>query len=426
MTDPQFAASTRRESVFRVSVIGVFVAVTLTWLVSGLFEAPLVPDNFTNSYSGSPGGHQALVTLMRQNGRSVRSSATGLHLPALDASSGDTLMLLEPRPRFMDEYSAEVEQLFTDVREVHSSVVLALPKRAYESAYEDEQGQLVLRESIHPMSEKRALLARTGLQRWFSLEYDTRERVAVRAEGPNSRRTADCEFHEPVQVLRPTFDMRNIPAELDVIARTDRNDVIAVRWRVDPSERYGGLVLVSDPDLFANKWLGEQGMADAAMLMLDFAPPNGAVIVDELLHGFGADASLEYLAATPPGLWLSLSVFLLLALFGWRQATVLRPVAAEMPDRASRRYAIEGLARMLRRVGDHIGAARRIQRRSIPVLDESIVTVHEAGKVLPVAMARVSGRMTLRGADQEEQLISVAREIAEQKRTGQAADIHTL
>jgi hypothetical protein len=417
-TAADFSKATRRETILRVSVIGLFIGVTLVWLIAGVFQVPLTPDNFTNSYSASPGGHKAFVRLLKDNGREVRADVGRLALPAYTLNDGATRMLLEPRGRYMAEYEGEVEGLLNDAQRIHSSVVLVLPKREYSVEHIADDDKLVLREEVYRPGDHQRLMTESGFDRWFRVARDQRSSVDVLGDGPVSRRRVECTIDEPVQVLRPLIALNDLPDNVEVIARTDRNDVIAVRLRVDPTEQRGGFILVSDPDMVSNAWLGREGMADMAMLMLDAAPPRGEIVIDELLHGFGEDASLEYLAATPPGLWVSLSVLLLLGVFAWRQGTVLRPIAAEAQDRAARRYAIEGLGRMLERNGSHMEAVQRIIKRSALVLGDSGVTVQEAGKGTSVLRAG-EGRVRLEGETSGERLVNIARRVSEQKRSGE-------
>ncbi len=414
MSEPAPQANpVRRETIFRVVMVGAFIVTTVIWLVVGIFDAPLVPDNFTNSHSGSPGGHHAFVELLKENGRTVRREAVRLELPEYDAYKGATLMILEPRPEFVDEYPGELENLLKDARDMPSSVVLALPKRAYYPEYEDENGDLVLTEVIFPPDFVDELMRQSGFDRWFKVGHDRRDKVPVLSIENGADRQVSTEIHHPVQVLRPRSELSDLPATVEIIAATDRGDAIAVRLR-------GGLVLVSDPDMFSNRFLGEPGMADLALAMLRGAPPKGEIVIDEALHGFGADSSLEYLAATPPGLWVTLSVVLVMLLFGWRQATVLRPIDAEVQDRAERRYAIEGLARMMERTGAHDEAARRIVRRSWLVLGQGVAQVQGAGKATTAIRKGRTGRVVrMSGASSEEKLVNIARRVAHQKRSGE-------
>lgn len=406
---------------FRVVMVGAFIVTTVVWLVVGIFDAPLVPDNFTNSHSGSPGGHHAFVELLKENDRTVRREAARLELPEYDSYSGATLMILEPRPEFVAEYPGELENLLKDARNRPSSVVLALPKRAYYPEYEDENGDLVLTEVIFPSDFIDELMRQSGFDRWFKVGHDRRDMVSTYSIPTDTSRQITTQIHHPVQVLRPLRGgLSDLPANVQVIAKTDRDDVIAVRLRSENDYGRGGLVLVSDPDMFTNRFLNEPGMADLSMTVLRDTPPKGEIVIDEALHGFGADSSLEYLAATPPGLWVTLSVILVMLLFGWRQATVLRPIDAEVQDRAERRYAIEGLARMMERTRAHDDAARRIVRRSWLVLGQGAAQVQGAGKATTAIRKGRTGRIVkMSGESSEEKLVNIARRVAMQKRTGE-------
>lgn len=418
MSDAPERDGARRETIFRVVLTGTFLLAAAVWLIAGVFDVLLVSDNFTNSHSGSPGGHHAFVALLRENGREVRRSSTTLEIPEFDDYSGDTLMILEPRPEFMEEYPGELEGVLKDARSRSSSVLLALPKRSYHAAGE-EGDDLVLHEYIFPPEFLDELAGHSGVNRWFRVEHDVRETVPVTFEAGSSGRTWDTRLSSPVQVLVPRSDLADLPPTVKVLAWTDRGDAVAVRLRVNEYERRGGLIVVSDPDVFSNRFLAEPGMAASALSLLDSAPPGGAIIIDEAMHGFGADASVEYLAATPPGLWVTLSVFAALLLYGWRQATVLRPREAETSDRAERRFAIEGLARMMQRVGDHNEAARRIVRRSRLVLGQGGAQVQGAGRSTTVIKGRTGKILRMSEGNSEERLVAVARRVAHQKRTGE-------
>lgn len=418
MSDTPQPDSSRRETIVRVALGGAFALAAVIWLIMGIFDAPLVPDNFTNSHSSSPGGHHAYVELLRQNGREVRRTAGNLEIPEFDAYDGDTLMILEPRPEYSAEYPGELEGLLEEARKRQCSVVLALPKRSYE-AVRDEEGVLILNEYIFPPAFLDELVESTGVGRWFRLEHDAREEVPATFEGADSGRLVQTTAYSPVQVLVPSVDLDDLPPNIEVLAWTDRGDALAVRVRSSEFDRRGGLIVVSDPDVFSNRFLAQPGMAEAAVLLLEPLPVGGAIIIDEAMHGFGADASVEYLAATPPGLWITLSVFAAMILYGWRQATVLRPRQAEQGDRAERRFAIEGLARMMQRVGDNNEAARRILRRSRLVLGQGATQVQGAGQSTAIIKGRTGRILRMTEGNSEERLLAVARRVAHQKRTGE-------
>lgn len=411
MTSPDHARESRRETLFRVCVIAVCTLLTGTAIVVYALEDPITPDNYTNSHTGAPGGHKAFVELLRESGREVRREAVRLTLPEYNDWTGDTLVLLEPRPTFVDDFESELEALLEQAAETHSSVVLVLPKRRY-TALREEDGERVLRESIHPLHDAQRLLAMTGLNDVLRVARDLSDNV--RAYAGNE----ECSLHEPVQVLRRLDSAAAWPGNLQEVAVTESGDILAVRLVPDPGRTHGGLIVVSDPDFFSNRFLSEPGVADMAMEMLSFAPPHGAIVIDEKLHGFGADTSIAYLAFTTPGLWVTLSVLLALAVFGWRQGTVLRPQSAELQDRDARLYAIEGLARLMERAGQHGDALRRIVRRSRIVLGQGQVQSHEAGR--GAARLPDTGRISITGSTSEDQLVNIARKVAARKRAGES------
>jgi hypothetical protein len=414
MNAPDHIAIARREQRFRLLLLGLCGAVIVTWMIVGLFHAPKRPDRFTNSYSGSPGGHLALVELLRDNGRQVRRDAARLQLPEFDSSSGDTLLLLEPGPDFVEAFASEVSSLFEDARKRHSSLIVALPKRHYESVRLDEDGSVVLTEYLHPLADVNSVLAATGFDRWFRVHREDREQTAVTGRIPHTWRDVDSQLHDVAQVLRPLTPGMSLPANMEVFVGTQQGDIIAVRFGVNEYESLGGLILISDPDMFANRYIAEPGMANLAMLMFERTPTRGTIIIDEALHGFAVDSSLGYLASRPPGLWVSLSVLLLLLVFAWRQATVMRPRSALPQDRDARLYAIEGLARLMERAARHRDAALRILRRS--ALAKDSVLSSEAGKA---GASLVQPRITSMGAagvSEVDQLMIVARRVAAHKR----------
>ena len=121
----------RRETLVRGALMAAIGSVAVIYFVVSVFRPPLKADNFTNSYSTSPGGHFALVELLRENKREVRTVNKSLRPPEDQYNETDTLTLLEPGPQYVEHYSSEFEELFDLARERYSSVMLVLPKRHY-------------------------------------------------------------------------------------------------------------------------------------------------------------------------------------------------------------------------------------------------------------------------------------------------------
>ncbi|MBZ0137446.1 MAG: hypothetical protein K8I27_13850 [Planctomycetes bacterium] len=406
----------KREERLRLVLVGVFTAmfmgVLVVYFVLAIFDTPLKPDNFTNSYSTSPAGHSALVELLRENGREVKPRSGNLRAPEDNGPDTETLVMLEPGAEFVSEYREEFSNLFSSARQEHTSVVLVLPKRDYELAEpQPEDGAVVLWESVHPVEVVRGVLEDTGFDKWLTLDRLEEAQGVVWRDG-----TARVEVSAPVQVFRANSGWGD---ELEVLAETESGDAVVVRWRGDRWETSGGVILVSDPDFLSNRFISSAGAGEFGMKIFGETPKRGPILIDEDLHGFSADADLEYLAATPPGLWVTLSAMALLLVFAWRQATVLRPLSAEPQDRQARKYAIEGLARMMERTGEHDSAARRIMKRSRFVLGTGAAQVQGAGSTGVIQKGRTGKITRLYGGTSEERLIAIAAKVAHQKRTGE-------
>ncbi|MCA8945228.1 MAG: hypothetical protein KDB29_03300 [Planctomycetes bacterium] len=418
---------TRRETLVRALLLGGIGSIVVIYFIVAVFRPPLQADNFTNSFSTSPGGHSALVELLRANKREVSVVNQRLSPPADDGRRTETLALLEPGAEYVEHYSAEFETLFARSREEYTSVMLVLPKRHYragEPAEDDpeaSEGEVLLWEEIVPIGSVREIWERTGFDRW--LEFGRTDSNGTLSWNTSAGETElDVELEEPAQYFSWRETERDIPDEFEVLLVNENGDPVAVRYVPDYWQDTGGVLLVADGDIFTNRFITKPGAATMLMRLFEYTPKDGPILIDEDLHGFSTDASFEYLAATPPGLWLTLSVFMLLGVFGWRQATVLRPLSAEPQDRQARKFSIDGLARMMERARDHHTAYRRLVKRSRLVLGSGGVQVQGAGMAAGTSVIQKgkTGRVTrIQGGTDEERLINAARKIAHQVRTGE-------
>lgn len=417
----------RRESVFRWSLLVIFGLIALAWLLRGVFEEARVPDNYTNGFSGSPGGHRALVELLEQNRRDVRVKGAVLNLPEFDWQKGDTLVLLEPRPAYLDEFEDDTRELFEQSRQRACSLVFAFPKRFYQFDYTDEDGTEVVNEGLYSRQSVQRVISLTGFGDILDIQR-TKGGATLRANKnqPNAE-TVQFEIPEPVQTFvwkRPLQRLEH-SREPEVLLETDQGEPVAIRLFPKHNAEQGGVVLISDPDLLGNRWLGRTGAATLSLLLFRRTPQQGTLVFDETLHGFSSEADLENLALTPPGLWVTLSVFALLALFAWRQATVLRPAAAEAQDRQSRLYAVDGMARMMLRARDHHAAYRALMRRSNMVLGHNPTSIMGEGGSGSGGDTQMLKRGTGRvrhvpGDNDEERLVYAAARVADMMRRGEA------
>lgn len=410
VADPQLLL--RRERRFRFALMAVMAAILVAWMVLGVVKPPAQPDNYTNGYSYSPGGHAALIQLLKQNGRSTRVAVGDLRLPAFDDSSGNTLVLLEPRPEFVDEHEEVLKRLFVEALARPCSLVVALPKRFY-NPEDPDSGIEVISEHDYDKHQVTRLLQVAGLDELLDVE---RSEDPVVCSPESAPQRWSFEVPQPAQV----FVFKKSPARWDhsrppeVLLASQHGEPIAIRVFGRSSRSRGGLVLVSDPDMFSNRWLGVPGAARTALHVFAQTPPAGELIFEETLHGFSTDASVEYLALTPPGLWVTLSLLLLLGLFGWREATVLRPMQSEAQDRRARLYAVDGLARMMLRTRDHGAAYRALMRRAGLALGQDSATVMAQGTSGSTGTRRRdTGRIRhAAGADEEQRLVNAAAMLA--------------
>lgn len=401
-------------------MIGVMVLAVLATLLNGALSEPSVRENFTNSRSHSPGGHSALVQLLMKDGYKVES--TTARLDRLDDEffkrGGQTLALLEPSQTHVREHWPELSALFGDERK--ANIILALPKRRYAHAY-TEDGQVVLHESIVSVAECRELLKLAGLD--DELEFN-------RVNSTAALRSV-ASMHEVQRTgsdgILQFFRLRNLSALREkwfdpqsgtkplvqvLIEDADANPV-ALRF----NER--NLVVLADPDILSNRFIGE---GDAAALAKAVMAAGGTrkLAIDETMHGLSAPVSLEYLAVRPPALWALLSLLLLLGVFYWREATVLRPAQAESETRRSRALVIEGVARLMARARDFGHAAQALLKRAPFALQSSRTRVHAAGMAgssvtgLPRELEQRLNAIRYAGGT-EEGLVQVAQAVARLK-----------
>lgn len=389
---------TARESSLRFLLLGVVGALSLIWLLTAVLESPSKPDNFTNSYSGSPGGHLALHTLIDESGRDVQRTSKRLTLPTYDGwSDSGTLAILEPRVEHIAEFDDELPDLIKDWEEDGGNLLIVMPKRFYyQSDQESEDGSRLLVEHWIPISDVNDVIEFSRVDDRLGVKRTDTKRQTLNAFPPSDMRvdgygnrpslaeyTMGDEYEaKPWRSVKwktalQYFFMVNdeIDAHYTVLWRTSLGQPVAIEREHDMGQ--GRMILVSDPDLFTNRYLGRDGAGDSVMLIFDRFSRSGPVTFDEALHGFYAEPSLEYTATRPPWLWITLAALLVLGVIGWRQATVVRPIPDREHDRRSRTYAIEGLARFMYRARGHHAAGRKLLRLGERLNGDS-VDVHAA------------------------------------------------
>lgn len=424
------APTSRRESIFRWSLLGIALVITAGWMIKAALASPVQPDNYTNGYSRSPGGHHALIDLLEKNRRDVRVRAVSLKLPDYEPD-GETLVLLEPRTGHVDDFRDQFKLLFKEAHDRPCSLVFAFPKRYYEFEHVDDADTEVISEHLYGRSEIRQLLELSGLDDYLDVERDPEGgKVGIPEDGALVDAGAErVTLLSAFDVPRPlqTFRFKRDPSSLGhsqaptVLLVDDQNRPVAVHLFPKHPGQAGGIILLSDPDLLSNRWLDKPGAAALAMQMFK-QTAGGSLVFEETLHGFSADADIEYLAMTPPGLWITLSLVLLMALFGWREVTVVRPIASEAQDRQARIYAVDGMARMMQRARDTGSAYFALMRRARLVLGRDPTSVMAEGRSETGVMEKgKTGRIRHPpGDDDEGRLVNAAARVSHMMRTGES------
>ena len=402
----------RRESRIRWVLLGLIVAGTIVWMLAGVFQTPLKPDSFTNSRSYSPGGHRALLAMLRDRGYVVQEGFARLRVPE---KTNETLVLLEPRPAYVEANPEEFQEAFTTSVFSSGSVLLVLPKRVYRrDGLRTPEGDIPLTWYFLSLAEIQQVLNTAGFGDTLQLRQLEGKTEIVTRDG-----TLGCQVDDLT-----VFEAE--PGRLDeyqVLLRTRAGKPVALRVQDSGYvEDSSAIVLVSDPDIFSNRYIGRDGAASIVLALFDQAAHGGRLTIDESMHGLATHASLEYLALSPPGIWVTLSLSLLLLLFGWRESTVLRPVAALDDSRRERGYSIEGLARIMRRARDYPAATNNLLRRARIVLGIGAAHVRTSGlpgsstSILSPRQRSALVSMQDKGGASAERLIEVAREVSRLRR----------
>ncbi|MHC4840064.1 MAG: DUF4350 domain-containing protein [Planctomycetota bacterium] len=415
--------SEKRDTVFRMVVFSIVVLAMLVYLIAGALETPSTPETYSNSYSTSPGGHSAFVELLGQNGYDVESSIEPL--PDINENSDyswdvDTIALLEPDLRVTEEFLVEFEALMDLVETRDSEILLALPKRGYRLKELDDK-TVVLDEYIHSFSRANELFRRTPLARYAVLKRDGQDQQLEHLS-----LTSDVDARTTVSYPRMYFELLTDETDpmfeehVEVLISNEHNQPVALRYHRHGAGNEGGLIVLADPDILTNRYIHKEGAADLGLFLLRELDSNGTVYVDESGHGFAADASIEYLALSPPGLWLTLTIVLVMLVWAWRESTVLRPSSSVQPSRGQRKFAIEALGRMMLRARDHGSALIQFRRRGKLVLSGERTSVRQAGMEAGTAVEGDTDIYRRHGyGDPEQALIQAANHISHQLRTGE-------
>jgi hypothetical protein len=151
-----------------------------------------------------------------------------------------------------------------------------------------------------------------------------------------------------LQLIAPTNTMISSDS---IYLLTDDN----ARYTLAASYPVGGgkIVLISEPFLFSNAWLGQHHNSDIAAHIFAFAGKK--LIFDEFYHGHGIRGNPLWLVTRYPYYWFFILILIAVLLWIWRQSiTFGRPAPERVASRRNLQEYLDAMGNLLLR-----GKARR-------------------------------------------------------------------
>ena len=288
---PANAIFRRRTAVWLVLVGGAAFCVMLTLMVLG---DPAAGNVTTSSvFSRSAVGHVALAELLRAEGREVKVNRSR---EALGVGDNDLLLLLAPNTADHDieHLRALTEQALRKGR----AALVALPKW-----------------STSPSLATRGWIARAQL---INAERAAKPLGAVDAlaDATLTRPKNAPDWRSAIDGLTPSLAHPQLIAHDYIVPLVSAAGEMLIGQV--PTTR---LMVLADPDLFANHGLAQGDNAALTLALIDrLLPADGAVVFDETLHGFAIVPSVWRLLFQPPYLAATLLAIAAMAFTVWRAA----------------------------------------------------------------------------------------------------------
>ncbi len=359
-------------------------------VVGALLALLFLPGNDltldTSSYGVGRSGYRLGFEVLGELGyETVRFIHGAEVLPSGGDAVGGTLWLLEPGPSVLDEGPAGMAGVAEWVAQGHTLVLAFGPERSglgtrilhdiqrRREAEEEATGETPPSADVSGDEEA---LRPTGdaAEALFALGLHDIVVTGARAE-------LDVGFDDPIDVTSRIEDVAYLRGVRDapVLAGdglaagealvSSRDGVLVWRGAVGRGEVF----LVSEARLL-NNWA--VAGADNAILLAALARMShrgGPVLYEEFSHGYASVASLTELLLTPPALFVTLQVaLLLLAVVLWRARRFGPALPAPAASRRSRVEHVTALAHLHQRGGHHLGAAQRLRAHLVGRLRERL------------------------------------------------------
>lgn len=335
--------------------IGLVFVVALSLSVLGLRQEPDSDGAGRDTYGLRAHGYRGVLEVLREVGvESERSIAP----PTDDLPITTTIALLAPATHFVEREPAYLVRLVDWVK-AGGRVVVAPATLERQSRFERQRSKKSKADDVP------TLLGTLGLD---SVEIRDNEATAISKDSDDEewslfrrRQSRALEFTDMY-----SFKWYGENNELLAIALPSGSPLTVnpgkAAWRPllqrEGAKEHEGLlaasftlgagevVVVADPDLFANAILRQSDNSIATTRML--SPAGGSVVFDEHYHGLSVRGNPLYLLTIPGVAALTLGLLSATAIWAWRTAIALGPpvFTPPRPRRDLREY-VEAMSRLL-------------------------------------------------------------------------------
>jgi hypothetical protein len=284
----------------------------------------------------APHGHKAFQTRKRLDRRSVTEvlGLPGAHAQLVDLAN-------PPKTKSKDEPPPAVE-------EVEEPEASATAEKDEDPPANDDG------EQAPPEHPKRATGGRLVFRKRVTLNEGVREMLLpeffpvhladVRGEGDLSALGSQIAQLQVPRQLQTLEVGDSAPVGTASVVSGEESWVVAAQYKLGAGE----VVLVSDPEIFDNRLIGQADNSVLAVRLIGAG--QGPIVWDEFYHGLTIRGSILFLLTR--GAYAIVAVMILLALAGWlwRQANFLGPPLAMQPvSRRSVREYVEAMGRFFKR-----------------------------------------------------------------------------
>jgi len=335
--------------------IGLIMVVALSLSVLGLTQEPDSDGAGRDTFGVRAHGYRGVLEVLHEVGV---GGERRIAPPTDSLPTATTIALLAPVTHFVEREPAYLSRLVEWVK-AGGRVVVAPPTLERQTKFERHRarkskadgaptllGTLGL-DSVQIRGEDASPTSEASDENEWSFPRGRQSR----AQGPTDTHTCDwhAESGERLEIALPSGSPRTIdPGQatwrplLQLEGAEEAEGILAASFGVGDGE----VIVVADPDLFANAILLQSDNAIAAVRLL--SPEGEPVVFDEHYHGLSVRGSPLYLLTIPGVAALTIGLLSATALWAWRTAIALGPpvFTPAKPRRDLREY-VEAMSRLL-------------------------------------------------------------------------------